>query len=698
MKHDFRLEFSPNLITLLGEQLIHDKKIAIAELVKNAYDADASQVIVDVNSNCISISDNGCGMDINTVKNVWLKPGITSKNNMRTGKPTPKYKRMPIGEKGVGRLGSHKLGKIIELYTKAEDCKEIYLKINWEDIEKAKNLSDMPSINVTENVQPKEIKKATGTKLLITNLKEKWSDKDYEELSKDLTNLISPFDSKDSFEIIFKKEGEIFQNNLSDEVKMIKKNALFEFDISIENGLIKNFEYRFKPWLGLEKVKSRTITLSKNRDLLDKVIGKQSKYLSLDKKQERFKKIGEINFKGVIYDFDNSLWIVQNQIDKKQKKSIKEYMKSNGGVRVYRDNFRIFNYGEYGDDILELDLERVNRPAGRISSNQILASIQLNRKTSSDLIEKTNREGFIHNQAFTQLQETLKEITFNVISIFRQDDKTKITKAYLDNAQDRMSVEKKITDIKQLVENSDIKKDAKKKIVDKLEQFSKDFNRTKEVFLSAANTGLNLAIVVHEVGHLIKILNKEIGLSNWDKVKVTSDLLQTTIKNYSDIIRLDKKNKQIPIKELIEMAIFNAEIRFKQHRVNLVIDISDELSINIKKNLIAGVITNLFDNSLYWLNQQKIEDKKIIIKTYKKDGQIHLVIADNGLGFTVSFESAVMPFITGRKDESSMGIGLYLAEQVMIAHQGLLKQGSFDDEELPPDFKNGAIIKLIFKE
>ena len=703
MKHNFKFEFSPNLITLLGEQLIHDKKIAVSELVKNAYDADADWVEVNVSKDSISIYDNGCGMDIDTIQNIWLKPGVSSKNNIKTATitPTPKHKRMPIGEKGVGRLGSHKLGHIIELYTKTEQNKEIYLKINWKDVENANSLNDLQAIEVTENNQPVFFKdEETGTKILISKLKENWEDKDYQNLSKDLTNLISPFASdNEKFQIKFTKNNEVLTSELSNEVESIKENALFEFNVSIADGLIKKFYYKFQPWQGLEKVKPRIVSLAKDKELIAKIIGKNSKFLSVNNVLRKYKdfNIGEISFQGVIYDFDNILWNIQTQMPKTRKKITKDYMKSNGGVRVYRDDFRIFNYGEYGSDILELDLERVNRPAGRISSNQILASIKLNRKDSTSLIEKTNREGFINNSALTDFQDCLKEVTFYLISALRQDDKAKIIRAYLENATDRTTVEHKIEDIKKLVNDSNIDEDKKEKIGQKLERFAKDFDHAKKVLLSASSTGLNLAIVVHELRHLLNRLSSELGSHNWSKAEDVAELLQTTVNNYSNIIRLDKRNSLVSVKSIVDTAAFNVELRFEAHNVKLDLDIPNGLEINVKKNLVIGILNNLFDNSLYWLKHQNIENKQIYIKAYKKEGQIHLLIADNGLGFTVDFESAVMPFITGRQDESSMGIGLYLADQVMTAHQGFLLQAQFEEEGLPADFKSGALIKLIFK-
>ena len=695
----FNFEFSPNLITLLGEQLIHDKKIAVSELVKNAYDADASMVEIEVVGDKITITDDGCGMDINTIKNVWLKPGVSSKKvNIANGELTPKFNRMPIGEKGVGRLGSHKLGSLITLNTKAKDQKEIYLCINWNELEQSDTLSDMPPIDVLED-KTNAIHGETGTKIVIEELKEDWTDEDIKTLSNDLTNLIAPFSSQDHFDITLKKDNELFHNNLKEQAEKIKKNALFNFDITINNGFISQFNYQFKPWQGLEKVDGIIIDIDNNLNLLKKILGENNKLISFKQKLDKYNdlNVGEVNFSGLVYDFDNILFGIQKQMLTAEKKPTKDYLKNNGGIRVYRDKFRVFNYGESGNDFFALDAKRVQRTSGHISSNQILGSIKLKRADSTGLIEKTNREGFINNKDFSALQDMLGEV-FKIIDQLRKIDKDKIMRVYLENAEDRASVESKINDIKDTINTSDLEQKEKEKINKNLESFSKDFAQTKEIFMNAANAGLSLSIVVHELDKIISNLDEKIKEQDWKKVPDIAKYLQTTVNAYKDTIKIEKKTSATNINEIIEKATFNVEARFNYHEINIVQDLSKDFSVMVKRNLIIGVINNLFDNAIYWLAYQKIQNQKILIKTYKKDKQIHLLIADNGKGFTIDFESATRPFITGRSDETSMGIGLHLANTIMEAHQGFLVQGDFDEEKLPTEFKNGAIVKLIFKE
>ncbi len=98
------------LMLLLGNELIRDPGIAVFELVKNAYDADASRCriklenVTDVGPDArIVVEDNGSGMDLKTILKIWLQPGTDHRKHQKeSGWRTPRYKRRPLGEKGVG--------------------------------------------------------------------------------------------------------------------------------------------------------------------------------------------------------------------------------------------------------------------------------------------------------------------------------------------------------------------------------------------------------------------------------------------------------------------------------------------------------------------------------------------------------------------------------------------------------------------
>jgi HSP90 family molecular chaperone len=147
------LPFKPRarLLLALGNQLIKEEGIALFELVKNSYDADATEAVVSLSNvhnpkeGQIVISDDGTGMDWETVTKVWLEPGTDFREKqVLEGVKTRKFHRTPLGQKGIGRFGAHKLGRNIELITRTEKSDEIVVTIDWADFEKKKYLEEIP--------------------------------------------------------------------------------------------------------------------------------------------------------------------------------------------------------------------------------------------------------------------------------------------------------------------------------------------------------------------------------------------------------------------------------------------------------------------------------------------------------------------------------------------------------------------------
>src|SRR5260221_12796042 len=137
---EIEVNFKPRarLLLQLGDQLIKNESIALIELVKNSYDADAKNVDIymenvdDPDNGIIIIEDDGFGMDAKTVEDVWMEPGSDFKSEQFLKREaTPRFNRLPIGEKGIGRFGVHKLGNQIEMTSKKERFKEASVTIAW---------------------------------------------------------------------------------------------------------------------------------------------------------------------------------------------------------------------------------------------------------------------------------------------------------------------------------------------------------------------------------------------------------------------------------------------------------------------------------------------------------------------------------------------------------------------------------------
>lgn len=690
--NSFSFDFSPKIIKFLGEELIHDKKIAIMELIKNAYDADADKVYLTIKDDEIIIEDNGHGMTEQIVRDNWLKIGDSQK--AKNIKKSPKYKRLPIGEKGIGRLGVHRLGNTIQVISKAEDSSEVIFKIDWNRFEQAKNLNNLEPIEVISREEPKYFldNKKHGTKLIIQNLKDKIGSHDLRALNIDLLKLLPPFKHaiQENFNIVLTTQNGLFEDTELLDISTIIGHALFHYRVVIENNHIQEFNYHFSsPNEG--KIVSKKIT--KNDDEFQRLWIKLKEKHSITHKNLQ---VGKIIFEGYIFDDRYSTFF--GILNKEFKKTLKDYLKENGGIRVYRDGMRVYNYGEGGkdNDILDLERKRAKRIGDHIGYNQFLAIVELDREGSRDLIEKTNREGFIHNHAFFSLKKQL-DICMDAVLQLRIRDRANM-EVLLGKEYDKADINTKIKKITTQVNKLNITEKEKLQLKKNLHEFSQEFEQLKNIFLTASNTGLNMTFIVHDIDKIINHLEEKINTKDIIQIESVFIHLKKSIEVYKDVIRLDKKTSNLLVESLIEQAKFNFDYRFESHAINFNSVIEHDLNIIGKKGLILGIFTNLFDNAIYWLRYYEVEHKKIYVYAYQKDGDVYIIIADNGKGFNISFEAALQPFIGGRIDESGMGIGLHLAEQVMIAHKGSITHGSWQEEKLPAEFSQGAIIKLKFRK
>jgi len=240
MKENYIFKPRARLLLQLGDQLIRNESIALLELVKNSYDADATTVDIEMKNidkpeeGIIIVEDNGTGMDMEILKNVWLEPGSDYKEKLYSeGKIESRFNRVPLGEKGIGRFAVHKLGNEIELVTRKKNSSEIYIKINWKCFEKAKYLGDVP-VSIIERNKPEVFNdNKIGTKIIIKKLKTRWNRQMVREVFRSLNSLCSPFDAPGYFRVNFDiDKTEWLKGVLS--WKDVKDYALFKVECEIE--------------------------------------------------------------------------------------------------------------------------------------------------------------------------------------------------------------------------------------------------------------------------------------------------------------------------------------------------------------------------------------------------------------------------------------------------------------------------------
>ncbi len=687
--------FNPKarLLLQLGDELIRNESIALLELVKNAYDADATSVSlvmndVDSNNGTIIVEDNGAGMDMQTVAHAWMEPGSDYKADPAR-RTTKKFGRTVLGEKGVGRFAVHKIGDLVELTTRRSGKKEIHIKIDWNMFKNSKHLKDIP-VNIEERRPIEFTGNRTGTRMVIQSLRTQWTRAMLREVYRSYVSLQSPYDSIDAFETKFITNKRKWLDGMvswSD----IKDLALFRFACEIQGSRIEKFEYEFTPWKTMDKLSRRKATgkgkFGKTMEMKDR----QNNTIDLAKY-----KIGRIRFVGSIFDLDPKMLSLglQDRPGMGERRGIKEYLSRNGGIRVFRNGLRVYDYGEPGNDWLDLDMRRVNMPTTRISNNLVVAAVTLDRKTSGDLIEKTNREGFIENKAYgVFVQAVLYAI--GRIEAQRAQDKGKI-RTYYGPTPKSEPVLANIAHVKELIQKI-ADKGLKENLCMYMGRIERDYRTIHSTLLQSAGAGLSLSVAVHEIDKVIRELTKVLANEHpSERISALVKHLDRLVEGYSITVQKNAQRTWSAY-EIINHALFNFDFRFRAHKISAVFenqDVAKNIQIKCSRSHIVSSMMNILDNSIWWLEYGKPRSKKIFITVHKNSVTTTILFADNGAGFSLPSDMLTEPGVTTKPD--GMGLGLHIANEVMKAHNGHLSFPESVDYVIPKEFHKGAMVALVF--
>lgn len=228
----------PSVLFRLGEDLISDDVQAIAELVKNSYDADGDWAVVRIvttdgpdeypgDAGYIEIEDNGVGMDVEVIDRGWLTVSNSLKREMKASGNTTRKGRTPLGDKGLGRLGAQRLGHRLTIHTVPRGSDMMHsLSFDWRDMEHHESLAD---IDLTITSEP--TKRDPGTRIIISDLREPERLKDVDRLQMALAKVISPYKGVAAFVLAVTLDGQALD--------------LFEFETRLRDAAVVRYELDF---------------------------------------------------------------------------------------------------------------------------------------------------------------------------------------------------------------------------------------------------------------------------------------------------------------------------------------------------------------------------------------------------------------------------------------------------------------------
>lgn len=379
MEEKLHFKVSSGLKDIIGKDLITNELVAIFELVKNGYDADATEISLIINSyeNYIIIQDNGKGMNRNDIENKWLFVAHSEKKDSD---------KVYAGSKGIGRFSCDRLGTKLKLISHKDD-EVSKLEIDWGEFEKD-SLTKFEELDVTytslEAVENSFIQKS-GTILNISNLRDTWDLDRVNKVIAALQRLVNPFVD----------DGKIKIN-----VKYISSSSgIAELDEYISNNVASVLD---KKTIYIEceiKEKEVSITLYDQEKII----------YSFKFENETILK--NIYFK--IYYLNN---VAKNNFTRIMKTIPKNY----GSIFLYKNNFRIFPYGEVDFDAFGLNLRKTQGYNRYLGHRELLGWINIT-DSENHFNEVTSRDrGFVTNSYTIELEKVYMEFVHKPLESYAQ--------------------------------------------------------------------------------------------------------------------------------------------------------------------------------------------------------------------------------------------------------------------------------------
>jgi signal transduction histidine kinase len=450
----------------LGAELFTSSDQALVELIKNAYDADARHVRLTIQSprpvsstdgsepagedlpagaadegpgaagtdahrGSIVIADDGVGMTDTDIVRGWLTLSASIKAEQKE-RGIPPDKRVPLGDKGLGRLGAQRLGRNLRLRTRPRVPKGGFLEhdvtIDWGEFQRGRLLEEIipewvPHTD-SASAEPWPLKGRTGTVLEIT---EPYSDDagwaDETTLQRSLSTVMNPYSEIQDFDVAVELDGEPV--DLKEVSQEVREAALASWHVSYGDG-----ELQISGRLRREWFRPRE---EERRELLQRQLRSSDGRSELVRRLRARGPVSDVSFtqgkgqsftvkhtvclddrsgfpQGESGPFHMELDVVPLELAVARELSLsvfdrqaeyRRWITERGGVSIFRDGFVVAG----GDDLLRLGTSFTSGGSYYgLRPQNVLGYIGISARENPQLAETTSREDFQRNAAFLRLE------------------------------------------------------------------------------------------------------------------------------------------------------------------------------------------------------------------------------------------------------------------------------------------------------
>ncbi|HNP19438.1 MAG TPA: ATP-binding protein [Fulvivirga sp.] len=747
------LEFkvSSALKNIIGKDLITDDFIAVFELVKNSFDAYASEVLIrfeEINNGKgrIIIKDNGKGMNYEDLISKWLFVAYSAKKDGTEDANFDYRDRIHInkvfaGAKGIGRFSCDRLGKQLMLETTKQE-KNSTTQVLLTDWEKFEDDDKKEFINVSvlhESRNESEFGIEHGTVLVIEDLRSQWDRPKYLKLKDSLSKLISPKPTKgqQKFKILIEVPEELDNDD----------NAKDYHDRV--NGEVENFIFET---LGLKTTKIISV-ISKDGEYVTTELVDGGTVIYRIKEQNNFRRLDDIEY--TLYYLNQSAKLT---FARRMGVPVVQY----GHIFLYKNGFRIYPYGEPGEDPLKVDQRKSQGYSRFLGTRELIGQIEIYSNTD-ELNETSSRgDGLIKTKTYEELEAffwiVLKRLEKYVVDVQKwglsieeetsMDFKSRITDliAKLTNsneivdfevpkdfieiiaASQEQSAESVITNLNKIAHKSGDEEliqqaeSAREKLVEiqnarveaialaekeqkRAEEATKKLKEqiSENLFLKSINTSEYQEVIslLHHIGIYAGTIDnnlKGISLRVQNNIPLTNEDL-------NNIIRL----MSFETKKILNVVAFATKANFKLNTEKIIVDLNNYITEYIQ-NIIPTVtdknlsITVRPDNQKEFSrkikpielnivldniinNAKKANAKKLYVDIKHLDKRLVVNFIDDGIGIDSNSMDRIYDF--GYTTTDGAGLGLYHVKEIMTSLKGSIKAENNENK--------GAVFTLEFR-
>lgn len=679
--------------------------MALAELVKNSYDADATVVTIDYKQEAVDgeqaraepsalvIEDDGNGMTLKQLREGWMHIGTADKEREPL---SPRFKRPRAGIKGVGRFAAQRLGHQLCLETTPIGSNTTYtIKFNWGEFSAGRPLD-----SIVHEVQ--QVISATGlpgTRLSVTGLYREWEDEDLADVIKDLSGLHVPpstppkahgvIVADPGFEVVAAFHGEEGVETV-DELDLLRDERVMHLHGEVDQKGAGFFDLEFYRPEHEQKQISYKNTLS----------------------------TGPLTFDVDLALFSKD-WINELGVRRAQRIGRKH-----GGVRIWRDGFRVFPYGLPGDDWLGVDQHiAARRPPLNLWRNQgILGGVRISRDENPQLLDLLTRRGMVETAEYDELRtfvfeglvlaaqehaalsarktrsgarkaQTPSEALGSTLAAMAGSEDASHQPKPPDGGEEQPEIDGQING----PSAPGVPPDVAVRLVEEVRRAEQGILNENQMLKVLASLGTGLAVFAHEM----KTVSLDVAVSAKRLDQLAADLpptlgphlqseasqlrsgiesLTTYARYIEDFVAQDTRIRRQPMELSEFLNDFFAKFKplLDRRKISCRIDVRRGLwMLPVFKAELISIYFNLMTNAVKALLSREVTERRIGVFGTRADGEIVVVFADTGCGVPEGFSQELFePFVTRSHDpgDASLGrgtgLGLYIVREIVSDYNG----------------------------